>query len=99
MRRIRSAASTTPRVRPTRRIPEMRRRFLIAGTAAALAAAVLGLGGVLHGGGGAAARGRPQADTATLPSRFASRDTARLVAQLQATLPAPPAHVHELGVV
>ena len=76
----------------------MRRRFLIAGTAAALAAAVLGLGGVLHGGG-AAARGRPQADAATLASGFASGDTAGLVAQLQATLGVRPADVHELGLL
>ena len=76
----------------------MRRRFLIVGTAAALAAAVLGLGGVLHGGG-AAARGRPQADAATLASGFASGDTAGLVAQLQATLRVRPADVRSHGTV
>jgi tetratricopeptide (TPR) repeat protein len=76
----------------------MRRRFLIAGTAAALAAAVLGLGGVVHGGG-AVAHERPQADAATLASGFASGDTAGLVAQLQATLRVRPADVHELGLL
>jgi tetratricopeptide (TPR) repeat protein len=76
----------------------MRRRALIAGTAAASAAAVLGLGGVLRSTG-AAAPDRPHADAATLASGFAAGDTAALVGQLQAEVRRHPRDVHGLGLL
>src|SRR4051812_18499704 len=76
----------------------MRSRLLIAGTAAALAAAVLGLGGAFRSSG-AAAPARPHADAATLASGFAAGDTAGLVAQLQAALRLRPRDVHGLGLL
>src|SRR6266571_3141482 len=57
-------------------------RILIAGTAAALAAAVLSLGGVLHPAG-ATQPDRPHAAADALTSGFGAGDTVRLVTQLQ----------------
>jgi tetratricopeptide (TPR) repeat protein len=62
----------------------MRSRLLIAGTAAAIAAAVLALGGFLRGGGEPAAAPLPAA--AGLASGFGAGDTAGLVRTLQAEL-------------
>jgi len=76
----------------------MRRRLLIAGTAAALAAAVLGLGGVLRSNS-AAAPERPRVDAAPLASGFAVGDTAGLVQQLQDALRASPKDVRGLGLL
>src|SRR5947207_6304907 len=59
-------------------------RLLSAGTAAAVAAAVLALGGFLRGGGEPAAAPRPAA--AGLASGFGAGDTAGLVRTLQAEL-------------
>jgi tetratricopeptide (TPR) repeat protein len=76
----------------------MKRRLLIAGTAAASAAAVLCLGGALRSSG-AAAPVPQHADAATLASGFASGDTNGLVTQLQAALRARPRDVHDLGLL
>src|SRR5689334_17908640 len=76
----------------------MRTRLLIAGTAAACAAAVLGLGGAFRSSGSAAIE-RPQADAATLASGFGAGDTAGLVAQLQAALRIRPTDVHGLDLL
>ena len=57
-------------------------RILIAGTAAALAAAVLSLGGVLRSTS-AAAPERPHAVASVLAGGFAAGDTTALVTQLQ----------------
>jgi tetratricopeptide (TPR) repeat protein len=74
------------------------RRALIAGTAAAAAAAVLGLGGVLRSTG-AAAPERPHAEAAALASGFAAGDTAALVAQLQVEVRSRPRDVHGFGLL
>jgi tetratricopeptide (TPR) repeat protein len=76
----------------------MRTRLLIAGTAAAIAAAVLGLGGALRAGH-AAPPAAPRADAAALGNGFAAGDTAGLVAQLQASLREQPRNVHGLGLL
>ena len=65
------------------------RRLLIAGTAAAAAAAVLGLGGVFRSGGSSAAA---PAAPASLGSGFASANTAALVTRLQDELRDAPAN-------
>jgi tetratricopeptide (TPR) repeat protein len=62
----------------------VRKRLLIAGTAAAVAAAVLALGGFLRGGGAPAAAPRPAAEG--LASGFGAGDTAGLVRTLQGEL-------------
>ena len=73
-------------------------RFLIAGTAAALAAAVLGLGGVLRTSS-AAAPERPHAATSVLAGGFAAGDTTALVTQLQSAVRREPRNVHDLGLL
>jgi tetratricopeptide (TPR) repeat protein len=75
----------------------MRRRLLIAGTAAALAAAVLGLGGALRSNGAAAPE--RHVDAARLASGFAVGDTEGLVRQLQGGLRASPNNVRGLGLL
>ncbi len=73
-------------------------RILIAGTAAALAAAVLGLGGVLRSNG-AVAPERARAAASVLASGFAAGDTTALVAQLQTAVRRDPRNVHDLGLL
>jgi tetratricopeptide (TPR) repeat protein len=73
-------------------------RFLIAGTAAAIAAAVLSLGGVLHRAG-AARPDRPHAAAEALASGFGAGDTIGLVAQLQQALRRAPRNVHDLDLL
>jgi tetratricopeptide (TPR) repeat protein len=73
-------------------------RFLIAGTAAALAAAVLSLGGVLHSSG-ATQPDRPHAVAEALASGFGAGDTMGLVAQLQRALRRAPGNVHDLDLL
>ena len=69
----------------------MRDRLLIAGTAAALAAAVLALGGVLrHPSASAATDALPAAVAAELQKGFAAGDTQAEIAGLQAELRADP---------
>jgi len=75
----------------------MRRRLLIAGTAAAFAAAVLGLGGALRSNGAAAPE--RHVDAARLASGFAVGDTEGLVRQLQDGLRASPNNVRGLGLL
>jgi tetratricopeptide (TPR) repeat protein len=75
----------------------MRARLLIAGTAAAAAAAVLALGGVLRHEPVAAASGAlPAAIAAELQKGFAAGDTQAEIAGLQAELQADPANVKAL---
>ncbi len=75
----------------------MTARLVIAGTAAAITAAVLLLGGVVRGGSPAAA---PRAASAeALTGGFSPGDTAGLVRELQLTLRAAPRDVHELGLL
>ena len=76
----------------------MRVRLLIGGTAAVVAAAVLGLGGVLRSGAAAPAAA-PRPDAGLLGSGFAAGDTEGLVLQLQAALRARPRDVHGLGLL
>jgi tetratricopeptide (TPR) repeat protein len=66
----------------------VRTRLFIAGTAAALAAAVLALGGSFRGGAAPAAAPKPAVEG--LASGFASGDTAGLVRTLQAELRSYP---------
>jgi tetratricopeptide (TPR) repeat protein len=73
-------------------------RLLIAGTAAALAAAVLSLGGVLHPAG-ATQPDRPHAAAEALTSGFGAGDTMGLVGQLQRALRRAPGNVHDLGLL
>src|SRR5436309_9559378 len=73
-------------------------RLLIAGTAAALAAAVLSVGGVLRSMG-AAAPERPHAVAETLASGFGAGDTMGLVRQLQWALRRAPGNVHDLDLL
>jgi tetratricopeptide (TPR) repeat protein len=73
-------------------------RLLIAGTAAALAAAVLSLGGVLHPAG-ATQPDRPHAAAEALASGFGAGDTMGLVAQLQHALRRAPGNVHDLDLL
>jgi tetratricopeptide (TPR) repeat protein len=73
-------------------------RIRIAGTAAALAAAVLGLGGVLRSNGAAAPQ-RPHAAASVLAAGFAAGDTTALVAQLQTAVRDEPRNVHDLGLL
>jgi tetratricopeptide (TPR) repeat protein len=70
----------------------VRKRLLIAGTAAAVAAAVLALGGFLRGGGAPAAP-RPAAEG--LASGFGAGDTAGLVRTLQGELRRYPRNVKD----
>jgi tetratricopeptide (TPR) repeat protein len=74
------------------------RRFLIAGTAAGVAPAVLSLGGVLHSAG-ATQPDRPHATAPTLASGFGAGDTMGLVAQLQRALHRAPRNVHDLDLL
>jgi tetratricopeptide (TPR) repeat protein len=76
----------------------MRRRLFIGGTVAALAAAVLALGGALRSGHAAPAA-PPRADAGLLGSGFAAGDTEGLVLQLQAELRQRPGDVHGLGLL
>jgi tetratricopeptide (TPR) repeat protein len=77
------------------------KRLLLAGTAAATAAAVLLLGGVFR------QDGQPAAGAGTVPSRtaetlaggFSTGDTAGLVRDLQAAVRRAPKNVHELGLL
>jgi tetratricopeptide (TPR) repeat protein len=71
----------------------VRKRLLIAGTAAAVAAAVLALGGFLRGGGAPAAAPRPAAEG--LASGFGAGDTAGLVRTLQGELRRYPRNVKD----
>src|SRR5438552_9936138 len=73
----------------------MRSRLLIAGAAAALAAAALGLGGILRGGGAPAVAPRPAAQG--LASGFGAGDTAGLVRTLQAELRRYPRNAKDWG--
>jgi tetratricopeptide (TPR) repeat protein len=73
-------------------------RLLIAGTAAALAAAVLSLGGVLHPAG-ATQPDRPHVAAEALTSGFGAGDTMGLVVQLQQALHRTPGNVHDLGLL
>jgi tetratricopeptide (TPR) repeat protein len=73
-------------------------RFLIAGTAAAIVAAVLSLGGVLHPAG-AMRPDRPHAAVEALASGFGAGDTMGLVAQLQRALRRAPGNVHDLDLL
>ena len=73
-------------------------RILIAGTAAALAAAVLSLGGVLHPARATHAD-RPHAAAEALSSGFGAGDTTGLVAQLQQALRRAPGNVHDLDLL
>jgi|SRR4051812_20909826 tetratricopeptide (TPR) repeat protein len=77
----------------------MRRRLFIAGTAAALAAAVLALGGALRSGHAAPAAAPSKADAGLLGSGFAAGDTEGLVLQLQAGLRQQPDNVRGLGLL
>jgi tetratricopeptide (TPR) repeat protein len=75
----------------------MRARLLIAGTAAALAAAVLALGGVLrHAPAAAATDALPTAIAAELQKGFAAGDTQAEIAGLQGELRADPTNVKAL---
>jgi tetratricopeptide (TPR) repeat protein len=75
----------------------MRVRLVIAGTAAAAAAAVVGLGGVLrHGQVAAASDALPTAIAAELQKGFAAGDTQAEIAGLQAELHADPRNVKAL---
>jgi len=75
----------------------MRDRLLIAGTAAALAAAVLALGGVLrHAPAAAATDALPTAIAVELQKGFAAGDTQAEIAGLQAELRADPASTKAL---
>jgi tetratricopeptide (TPR) repeat protein len=76
----------------------MRRRLFIGGTVAALAAAVLALGGALRSGHAAPAA-PSRADAGLLGSGFAAGDTEGLVLQLQAGLRQRPGDVHGLGLL
>jgi tetratricopeptide (TPR) repeat protein len=71
----------------------VRKRLLIAGTAAAVAAAVLALGGFLRGGGAPAAAPRSAAEG--LASGFGAGDTAGLVRTLQGELRRYPRNVKD----
>jgi tetratricopeptide (TPR) repeat protein len=73
-------------------------RFLIAGTAAALAAAVLSLGGVLRSAGATQADG-PHAAAQALASGFGAGDTMGLVTQVQRALRRAPGNVHDLDLL
>ena len=73
-------------------------RLLIAGTAAALAAAVLSLGGVLRSAG-ATQPDRPHAAAEALASGFGAGDTMGLVTQLQRALRRAPGNVHDLDLL
>jgi tetratricopeptide (TPR) repeat protein len=73
-------------------------RLLIAGTAAAIVAAVLSLGGVLHPAG-ATQPDRPHAAVEALASGFGAGDTMGLVAQLQRALRRAPGNVHDLDLL
>jgi tetratricopeptide (TPR) repeat protein len=75
----------------------MRKRLLIAGTAAALAAAVLGLGGVLrHAPTATASDALPATVAAELAKGFAAGDTQAEIAGLQAELRLDPRNVKAL---
>jgi tetratricopeptide (TPR) repeat protein len=75
----------------------MRARLLIAGTAAAIAAAVLAFGGVLHHDGAVAASDvLPSAVAAELQKGFAAGDTQAEIAGLQAELRADRSNVKAL---
>src|SRR5581483_4632324 len=76
----------------------MRKRLVIGGTTAALAAVVLALGGVLRPGH-AATPPIPQANAGVLGSGFAAGDTAALVRQLQTGLRAHPRNVRGLALL
>jgi len=77
----------------------VRRRLLIAGTAAVIAAAVLALGGVFRGQAPAAAVGGalPAAVAEQLQKGFAAGDTAAEITGLQAELRDDPANVKALA--
>ena len=73
-------------------------RLLIAGTAVALAAAVLSLGGVLRSAGATQADA-PHAAAEALTSGFGAGDTTGLVMQLQHALRRAPGNVHDLDLL
>src|SRR3954451_5321075 len=76
----------------------MRHRLFIGGTVAAIAAAVLALGGALRSGH-AAPTASSRAEAGLLGSGFAAGDTEGLVLQLQAGLRQHPGDVHGLGLL
>lgn len=78
------------------RIPS---RIAVAGTAAALAAAVLLLGGVLRGAPRAADVAAPDVAAQRLQGGFAAGDTEALVARLQAEVRAHGSDVRSLGLL
>src|SRR3954451_16204501 len=76
----------------------MRHRLFIGGTVAAIAAAVLALGGALRSGH-AAPTASSRADAGLLGYGFAAGDTEGLVIQLQTGLRQRPGNVHGLGLL